>query len=277
MKSVILFISMCILFFACDSKQNQIELFEDIDLVYLHINQLDKQPGFEDTDKLASEIEQIFKENWKGFSNLQKWFFLSYDFYVGEDGTIQKMKRAKNWKQYSKNLPENYYQEIEPELLKKLEKIKFLPAQREGENVKFQSLLMIAITKGLEENTNCMVYLGFGKEPDRTLKEMYLNARSDFYIEAEKQPVPVGGIVAIQNNVKYPLDAKKAKIEGRVFIKAFIDEEGTVVKTEIIKGTDSSLDTAAANAVKLTKFIPGKQEGIPVKTQVAVPILFKLK
>ena len=49
-----------------------------------------------------------------------------------------------------------------------------------------------------------------------------------------------------------------------------------MVKTEIIKGISPSLDTVAADAVMKTKFTPGRISGNPVKTQVAVPIVFEL-
>jgi protein TonB len=37
------------------------------------------------------------------------------------------------------------------------------------------------------------------------------------------------------------------------------------------------LDEKASAAVLKTKFIPGKQDGVPVKVEVAIPIVFKLE
>jgi len=98
-----------------------------------------------------------------------------------------------------------------------------------------------------------------------------------YFLSVDEPPLPVGGITAIIKNVKYPEEAKRNKVQGTVFVKAFINEYGIVNEAEIIKGTNTSLDTAAVNAVVRTKFIPGKQYGTPVKVQVAVPIVFKLK
>lgn len=98
-----------------------------------------------------------------------------------------------------------------------------------------------------------------------------------FYMKAEVMPEPIGGIRAIQEKVRYPALAKKAGIQGRVFLKAFIDTEGNVVKTELIKGIGGGCNEAAAEAIMATKFLPGRIDGKPVNVEVTVPILFKLK
>ena len=100
--------------------------------------------------------------------------------------------------------------------------------------------------------------------------------RDEYIATAEEMPMPIGGMREIAANVHYPEIAKRAGIEGRVFVKAFIDEKGNVVETEIIKGIGAGCSEAAAEAVKKTKFKPGRQGGKPVKVQVTVPILFKL-
>jgi protein TonB len=109
-------------------------------------------------------------------------------------------------------------------------------------------------------------------------KEQKLPPKEDFYfVSVEETPMPVGGIQALMKNVVYPKEAKESGIQGKVFVKAFINEDGDVVKTELLKGTNTALDSAAENAVKRTKFLPGKQKSKPVKVQVAIPIVFKLQ
>ncbi len=99
----------------------------------------------------------------------------------------------------------------------------------------------------------------------------------DFIPVAEVMPEPVGGIAEIQNKIKYPPIAIKANIEGRVIVKAFVDEKGNVIKTELLKGIGGGCDEEAMLAVQQTKFSPGKQRGKPVRVQVAVPVVFKLR
>lgn len=94
--------------------------------------------------------------------------------------------------------------------------------------------------------------------------------------DLDKQPMPVGGMESILKNVKYPEDAKKDKIEGKVLIRAFINEKGEVTDAKIEQGNNKLLIDAALNAVKATKFTPAELRGKKVKAEVVVPILFKL-
>ncbi|MGD8781844.1 MAG: energy transducer TonB [Ignavibacteria bacterium] len=98
-----------------------------------------------------------------------------------------------------------------------------------------------------------------------------------FFVAVEEMPSPIGGIAAIQQKIVYPEIAKRAGVQGRVFVKAFVDEQGNVKKVELIKGIGAGCDEAAIKAVQETKFKPGKQRGKPVKVQVTVPVLFKLQ
>lgn len=99
----------------------------------------------------------------------------------------------------------------------------------------------------------------------------------EYHVAVDLMPEPIGGIATIQDNIVYPEIARKAGIEGRVYILAFINENGDVAKTKILKGIGAGCDEAAANAVNKTKFKPGILNGVPVKVQVTIPIVFKLK
>jgi protein TonB len=98
-----------------------------------------------------------------------------------------------------------------------------------------------------------------------------------YFVAVEEMPEPIGGIQAIQSKIVYPEIAKRAGVEGKVYVLAFVNEQGDVTKAEILKGLGAGLDEAALSAVKQTKFKPGKQRGKPVKVQVSIPIVFKLQ
>ncbi|MGE5797416.1 MAG: energy transducer TonB [Ignavibacteria bacterium] len=98
-----------------------------------------------------------------------------------------------------------------------------------------------------------------------------------YFVAVEDMPEPVGGIQAIQNKIVYPDIAKRAGVKGKVFVLAFVDEQGSVTKTVVQKGLGAGLDEAAEDAIKQTKFKPGMQRGKPVKVQVMIPIVFKLQ
>jgi len=98
-----------------------------------------------------------------------------------------------------------------------------------------------------------------------------------YFIAAEEMPEPIGGIAEIQKKIVYPEIAKRAGVEGKVYVLAFVNEQGKVTDAKIMKGIGAGCDEAALDAVKKTKFKPGKQRGKPVKVQVWVHVNFKLQ
>lgn len=113
--------------------------------------------------------------------------------------------------------------------------------------------------------------------PPPKVEEEDEDAEPVFFVAVEEMPEPIGGISAIQEKIIYPEIAKRAGVQGRVFVKAYVDENGNVNKVELIRGIGAGCDEAAMEAVKQTRFKPGKQRGKPVKVQVTVPVLFKLQ
>ncbi|MCU0406131.1 MAG: TonB family protein [Ignavibacteriaceae bacterium] len=101
------------------------------------------------------------------------------------------------------------------------------------------------------------------------------NEEPTYFVAVEEMPQPIGGLQGIQQMIEYPEIAKRAGIEGKVFVRAFVDETGAVKSAEIVKGIGGGCDEAAMDAVLKTKFTPGKQRGKPIKVQVTIPIVFK--
>ncbi len=97
-----------------------------------------------------------------------------------------------------------------------------------------------------------------------------------YFVAVDQMPVPIGGTEAINARVFYPPAAKANKINGTVYILAFIDEHGYVRKVSVLKGIGYGCDQAAERAVKDTRFEPGAMHGIPVKVQMTIPIEFSL-
>jgi periplasmic protein TonB len=97
-----------------------------------------------------------------------------------------------------------------------------------------------------------------------------------YFVAVEEMPEPIGGIASIQSKIVYPEIAKRAGVEGRVYVLAFVDKEGNVTKAKILKGIGAGCDEAALKAVEETRFKPGKQRGKAVNVQVSVPVFFKL-
>lgn len=94
---------------------------------------------------------------------------------------------------------------------------------------------------------------------------------------AEKMPEVEGGLAAIAKNIVYPEMAQKAGVQGKVFVLAFVDEDGSVSDAKVVKGIGAGCDEAAVEAIKKCKFSPGVHEGKKVKVKVAIPIEFKMR
>lgn len=113
--------------------------------------------------------------------------------------------------------------------------------------------------------------------PPPPKEEKKVEEEPTYFVAVEEMPEPIGGIKGIQEKIVYPEIAKRAGVEGKVYVLAFVDETGTVTKAQILKGIGAGCDEAALDAVLKTKFKPGKQRGKPVKVQVSIPIIFKLQ
>jgi protein TonB len=99
----------------------------------------------------------------------------------------------------------------------------------------------------------------------------------DFFVVVEKMPELIGGLVGLQKNIRYPDVARKAGIEGRVFVQFIVNEKGEVENPRVIRGIGGGCDEEALKAVQNAKFIPGFQRGRPVRVQYNLPIVFKLQ
>jgi protein TonB len=99
----------------------------------------------------------------------------------------------------------------------------------------------------------------------------------EVFVVVEDSPELMGGLAALQGEVQYPEFAKKAGIEGRVFVQFVVDEDGNVQNPKVTRGVHKLLNEEAIRAVKQMKFKPGKQRGKPVKVQMSLPVTFRLK
>lgn len=241
MKIIISFLLPVIIFYGCREKET-IEVIPNYNEIYLPAKDLDSTPmlltGTEEEleEKINKEINN---------SNVNENINLDYILYLDEFGKVKKVEVISS--------PDKKYTDM---AVKEFEKWAFEPGKKNGKPVKSQYGWKFNINNHYADNTE------FNK--------------SDYQVKAEEMPEPVGGIAAIQSKLLYPEIAKRAGVEGRVYVLAFINEEGDVVYTEVIKGVGTGLDEAAVKAVKETKFTPAKIDGKPVKVQVTVPIVFKL-
>lgn len=99
---------------------------------------------------------------------------------------------------------------------------------------------------------------------------------TEYLAFAEEMPSPVGGLPAIYSKISYPEVAKRAGVQGKVYVLAFINEEGGVDDVKVVKGIGAGCDEATIAAVKESKFTPGKSAGKFAKVKMSLQIQFKL-
>jgi protein TonB len=98
----------------------------------------------------------------------------------------------------------------------------------------------------------------------------------------EQMPEYPGGQAAlfefISKNVKYPEDAVKKKVEGKVFVTFVVDTDGKITDVSLMRKVFPSLDAEAIRVISaMPNWIPGKQKGQVVRVKYTVPIMFRLK
>jgi TonB family protein len=258
MKTKIFFlIFLFIISFGCKDEKNEIEIIPASEMIY-SMKDLDSPPKLKskDLEKTFKEMMELNVEINKFYTSLdsvkQSDFYLSYNFTYNVEGQLYKVQVIKS-----------DYPELDKKITEAQKKWDYEPSLIDDKPVNF----FMPWTYNPKNFSN------------KITPEMieHIHSDSTYFVAVENMPEPIGGLYAIQSKIKYPEEAKRNGIEGKVFVLAFIDEKGNVANAKVIKGAGYGMDEAALDAVKQTKFTPGKQRGKPVKVQVTIPIVFKLK
>lgn len=98
----------------------------------------------------------------------------------------------------------------------------------------------------------------------------------------EQQPLFPGGPAALMKylseNTKYPVVAQENGVQGRVYVQFVVEKDGSISDVHVLRGVDPSLDKEAVRVVKsMPRWTPGKQNGITVRVNYRVPVLFRLQ
>ncbi|HLT72835.1 MAG TPA: TonB family protein [Cyclobacteriaceae bacterium] len=106
---------------------------------------------------------------------------------------------------------------------------------------------------------------------------------NEIFLVVEETAAPVGGMNAFYEYVgkqmqgKYPAQARRMGIEGRVFVEFVVEKDGSLTDVKAIKGIGAGCDELAVKVVQnAPKWKPGKQRGKPVRQKMVLPIVFKL-
>ena len=81
----------------------------------------------------------------------------------------------------------------------------------------------------------------------------------------------------IEQNMRYPEEAKKAGTQGRVVVQFLVNKNGAISDVSVLRSVDRLLDAEAVRLVRsMPKWKPGMQKGKAVTVKYTVPVLFSL-
>ena len=91
-----------------------------------------------------------------------------------------------------------------------------------------------------------------------------------------------GGIGAfyayVQKNMKYPSQAQRMGLEGKVFVEFVVGRDGSIADVKVLRGIGAGCDEEAIRVLKNSPaWSPGKQRGRAVRQRMVLPITFKLQ
>lgn len=97
----------------------------------------------------------------------------------------------------------------------------------------------------------------------------------------EEQPRYPGGTNALmtylRDNIKYPAEAAKAGIQGKVIVQFVIGKDGTVRDVKPIRNISPELDAEAVRVVAaMPKWVPGYQRDEAVNVRYTLPVNFRM-
>ncbi len=91
------------------------------------------------------------------------------------------------------------------------------------------------------------------------------------FVPVEKEPVPVKKV-----EPKYPELAMRAGLEGKVWVKIWVDKEGRPKQVVILKSDAEIFNEPSIEAAKQWVFTPAYMNNGPVAVWVSIPFRFKL-
>ena len=91
-------------------------------------------------------------------------------------------------------------------------------------------------------------------------------AKEEVFMVAEQMPEFPGGMKEmlkfLQENVKYPENAMKNNVQGRVIVQFVIEKDGTPTEFKVLRSVDPDLDAEALRVLQtMPKWKPGMQRG----------------
>ena len=268
-----------LLYTSCEVEKKDTNEIEGIDVPFAVVDEVPIFPGCEDAeDSRACFNKMIQKHISKSFrypKEAQEKGIqgrVSVLFVIMEDGSIQNIKMRG---------PDKLLEEEVERIIKKLPKM--TAGKHKGEAVRVPFSIPItfklegedgeAINKPKSPTSN---YDYKGDVPFAVVDEVPVFPGC----EGEEDPRACFNEMIqrhISKNFRYPEEAQKKGIQGRVSIMFIIQKDGSIGNLRM-KGPDRMLEEEAARIIgKLPKMTAGKHKGKAVRVPFSMPIIFKLQ
>jgi TonB family protein len=108
-------------------------------------------------------------------------------------------------------------------------------------------------------------------------KRQQLVGEDGVYKSVDRPPQVKGGLASLTREATYPSEAREQGLEGRVYVEAVVNPDGSVREAEVLRGLGEALDQEALRVVKNATFTPGTYDGEPVPARKTVWIQFRLQ
>lgn len=278
LKLSIIVILAGLLLSGCEKKKEGIELVPNLDKIYMSPDMVyfpNKEP--EDIYKkinkdIIDAIKSLHGESLKETLPLPNQennikpsilYRISLRLYINENGKIDKVKDIEGNVSDFLEKGETVYidrKKLDEALIAKMENWQLEPGTYKGQKVKYWEDFKINVTMNPDGTYNVENRNYFSSIPN-----------PDTFVPVDKYPQIVKSAVPI-----YPELAKRAGVEGNVYVKVFVDKEGKPIKTIIIKSDDKIFNQVSIDAAMKFEFTPAIKNNEPVGVWVVIPFKFKL-
>ncbi|MEL6558742.1 MAG: M56 family metallopeptidase, partial [Bacteroidota bacterium] len=167
-----------------------------------------------------------------------------------------------------------------------LKRIKMIKNKRKMNKLKYLipvlAVVIAAIVVSCVEDDN-LTEIEEQASESTAVQETFIEIQTsdEVFLKVEDKPEYAGGMEAmynyLANNIKYPEQAQRLGVEGRVFVQFIVHKDGSLSGVKTIKGIGAGCDAEAVRVIKnMPNWIPGKQSGQTVKVRMVMPVFFKL-
>ena len=255
-----------VLLSGCKEKNSGIEVVPNLELIYVSQSQVDvplKWGGQNDL-KEKKDMIKIFKSIKVSNPKSPIVYRVAVRFFVNEKGTIDKIKDMGSnisCGDSTVNIDEqNQIEKIVEAFATNAAGWKFSPAIKNGKAVKSYANLNVSFTDNPDGSSD----INYGDF-------LTVTPGINDFILVDKMPQVITPIVP-----HYPELAKRAGVEGTVYVKTLVNAEGMPVKAVVIKSDNEIFNQPSIDAAMNFRFSAAYKGYMSVPVWVVIPFKYKL-